>query len=147
MTRQRWPLGGKVVLITGGAGGIGAAGAVELARRGAVPVLADIDEAGLAAAAAAVGRDTMTTSLDVTDFDACAQAVARVVERHERLDGVWANAGIGVGGPAELVDPAAWTRVVEVNLIGAFNTVRAALPEVIRARGHVAITASLASFA
>lgn len=147
MSKQRWPLGGKVVLITGGAGGIGAAAAIELARRGAVPVLADIDEEGLSVAAEAVGPDTMTTALDVTDFDACTEAVARVVEGHKRLDSVWANAGIGVGGPAELVDPAAWTRVVEVNLMGAFHTVRAALPEVIRARGHVAITASLASFA
>lgn len=147
MRKQRWPLGGKVVLITGGAGGIGAATARELARRGALPVLADIDQPALSAAAASIGGNPMTTVLDVTDFAACTEAVAAVVERHGRLDGVWANAGIGVGGPAELVDPAAWARVVEVNLIGAFHTVRAALPEVMKARGHVAITASLASFA
>jgi NAD(P)-dependent dehydrogenase (short-subunit alcohol dehydrogenase family) len=146
MPKQRWPLRGKVILITGGAGGIGAATARELARRGAVPVLADIDQPALSAAAETIGAQTMTTVLDVTDFASCTSAVAQVVERYGRLDGVWANAGIGVGGPAELVDPAAWTRVVEVNLIGAYHTVRAALPEVIKARGHVAITASLASF-
>ena len=84
---------------------------------------------------------------DVTDFGSCEKAVAAAVERHGRLDVVWANAGIGAGGPAELIEPDAWARVVQVNLIGAFNTVRAALPEVIRARGHVAVTASLASFA
>jgi NAD(P)-dependent dehydrogenase (short-subunit alcohol dehydrogenase family) len=139
-------LAGKVLLVSGGARGIGAATAAELTRRGAMPVLADIDEAALAKSAADVGADTMTVVMDVTDFGACCAAVAQVVARYDRLDGVWANAGIGVGGPAELVDPEAWARVIEVNLIGAFNTVRAALPEVIKARGHVAMTASLASF-
>ena len=62
------------------------------------------------------------------------------------VDIVWANAGIAADGPVELVDPEGWARVVQVNLIGVFHTVRAALPAVIEARGHVAITASLASF-
>jgi NAD(P)-dependent dehydrogenase (short-subunit alcohol dehydrogenase family) len=70
-----------------------------------------------------------------------------VLEQHGRLDVVWANAGIGVGGPVELVDPDVWTRVIEVNLIGAYNTVRAALGAIIDAKGYVAVTASLASFA
>jgi NAD(P)-dependent dehydrogenase (short-subunit alcohol dehydrogenase family) len=62
------------------------------------------------------------------------------------LDVVWANAGIGSGGPLHLTDPAAWRRTIEVNLVGAFHTVRAALPAVIAQRGYVAVTASLASF-
>lgn len=49
-------------------------------------------------------------------------------------------------GPVELVEPDVWHRVIEVNLLGVYNTVRAALPQVIEARGHVAMTASLASF-
>jgi NAD(P)-dependent dehydrogenase (short-subunit alcohol dehydrogenase family) len=147
MTSARWELDGKVILITGGARGIGAATAGELARRGAVPVLADVDEVALAKSAATIGRDVLTVVADVTDLASCDAAVATAVERHGRLDGVWANAGIGAGGPVELMDPAAWVRVIEVNLVGAFNTVRAALPEVIKARGHIAITASLASFA
>lgn len=145
MTRTPWNLQDKVVLITGGARGIGAAVAAELARRGAVPVLADIDKAALADTAAAIPGAT-TVELDVTDLAACQRAVATVIDTHARLDIVWANAGIGAGGPLELVDPVAWTRVIEINLIGAFNTVRAALDEVIKARGYVAITASLASF-
>jgi NAD(P)-dependent dehydrogenase (short-subunit alcohol dehydrogenase family) len=142
-----WTLRGKVVLVTGGARGIGAAGAAELARRGAKPVLVDVDEAALADTAHRLGGDVLTAVADVTDFAACEKAVASAVERHGRVDIVWANAGIGAGGPVELIEPEAWARVVQVNLIGAFHTVRAALPEVIRARGHVAITASLASFA
>ena len=145
MTRSGWSLQDKVILITGGARGIGAAVATELARRGAVPVLADIDKVALAETAASIPSAT-TVELDVTDYAACQRAVSEVVERHGRLDSVWANAGIGAGGVFELIEPEAWIRVVEINLIGAFNTVRAALGEVIKAKGYVAITASLASF-
>ena len=146
MRRGRWPLRGKIILITGGARGIGLETARELARRGAVPVLADVDEQALAEAAGQLGGDVQTVSLDVTDYGACEAAVAAVLDRHGRLDGVWANAGVAAMGPVELVEPDVWRRVIEVNLLGAYNTVRAALPAVIEARGHVAITASLASF-
>jgi NAD(P)-dependent dehydrogenase (short-subunit alcohol dehydrogenase family) len=145
--RNRWDLQDKVVLVTGGGRGIGAAGAAELARRGAIPVLADVDEPALAASAAAIGGDVLTVSMDVTDYAACEAAVAAVLARHGQLDLVWANAGIAADGPVELLEPDVWARVIQVNLIGAFNTVRAALAAVIEARGHVAITASLASIA
>ena len=130
-----WSLSGKVMLITGGARGIGAATARELARRGALPVLADLDIDALAATAAAISPTPVTVELDVTDLDACEAAVQRVLEEHGRLDVVWANAGIGSGGPLQLTDPAAWRRTVEVNLLGAYNTIRTAyLPG--RASGH-----------
>jgi NAD(P)-dependent dehydrogenase (short-subunit alcohol dehydrogenase family) len=123
----------KVVLITGGARGIGAATAVELERRGWTCVRADLD-----------GGDLV---LDVTDGEACERAVADVLERHGQLDAVWANAGIASFGPLGLTDPAAWEHTIAVNLVGAFKTIRAALPAVIAARGYVAVSASLASFA
>jgi NAD(P)-dependent dehydrogenase (short-subunit alcohol dehydrogenase family) len=125
----------KVALITGAARGIGAATARELAGRGWVPALADIDAAG----------DVI--ALDVRDAAACERAVETVLERHGRLDAVWANAGIASFGPLALTDPSAWERTIEVNLLGAYHTVRAALPALIASRGYVAVTASLASFA
>jgi NAD(P)-dependent dehydrogenase (short-subunit alcohol dehydrogenase family) len=125
----------RVALITGAARGIGAATASELARRGWVTVRADIDASG----------DVI--ALDVRDAAACERAVETVLERHGRLDAVWANAGIASFGPMTLTDPGAWERTIEVNLVGAFHTVRAALPALIAARGYVAVTASLASFA
>ena len=125
----------RVALITGGARGIGAATGAELARRGWTTVLADIDASG----------DIL--ELDVTDAAACERAVATVLERHGRLDAVWANAGIASFGPMTLTDPAAWARTIEVNLLGAYRTVKAALPALVSSRGYVAVTASLASFA
>ncbi len=142
-----WSLKDKVILITGGARGIGAATAAELARRGAQPVLADVDADGLVRTAEGMTPVPMTVQLDVTDGVACQETVRSVVERSGRLDAVWANAGIASIGPVELTDPAAWTRTIEVNLLGAYYTIRAALPAVISARGYVAVTASLATFA
>lgn len=145
-SRPQSTLRHQVILITGAGGGIGGAAAAGLAARGATVVLADVDLDGLERTAAAVGGGPLSARLDVTDLAACHQLVRDIIERHGRLDAVWANAGISAYGPLDLMDPAIWTRVVEVNLIGAHNTVRAALPSVIAARGYVALTCSLASF-
>jgi len=144
---SEWSLRDKVVLITGGAAGIGAATAAQLAQRGARCVLADVDAEGMARTAAALGGDTLTLELDVTDLGACERAVGEAVARHGGIDVVWANAGIATFGPLLRTDPGAWKRTIDVNLIGAFNTIRAALPPVIERRGYVAVTASLATFA
>lgn len=144
---SEWSMDGKVVLITGAAGGIGAATAKELAQRGAQCVLADVDQEGLQRTAQALGGDPLTVRLDVTDADACERAVAQAVERHGGLDVIWANAGIATFGPVLRTDPDAFTRTVEINLLGVYRTVHAALPHVVERRGYVAVTASLATFA
>lgn len=140
-------LAGKVIFITGAGGGIGRATAVELANRGAVPVLADIDAEALAVTAGLLPGDPLTLRVDITDLDACRSAVADAIARHDRLDAVWANAGVSAYGPLDLVDPAIWTQVINVNLLGSYNTIHAALPALIASEGYVAITCSLASFA
>jgi NAD(P)-dependent dehydrogenase (short-subunit alcohol dehydrogenase family) len=140
-------LRGQVILITGAASGIGAAAAAELHRRGALPVLVDCDETMLRETAMRVGADALAVVADVTQPDDCAAAVATAIQHHGRLDVVWANAGIAAFGPLAHTDPAAWRRCIDVNVHGVFNTVRAALPEIIRRRGFVAVSASVASFA
>jgi NAD(P)-dependent dehydrogenase (short-subunit alcohol dehydrogenase family) len=74
------------------------------------------------------------------------EATERAVAGLGGLDVVWANAGIATFGPIAMTDPEAFTRTVEVNLLGAFRTVRAALPHVQARRGYVAFTASAATF-
>jgi len=140
-------LDGQVVLITGAGSGIGAAAAREFRARGARPVLFDIDEGPIRALAAELGDDTVAQVADVVNPTDCEAAVRAALHRHGRLDVVWANAGIASFGTLSLVEPGAWRRVIDVNIIGVFNTVRAALPEVIARRGYVAVTASSSSFA
>jgi NAD(P)-dependent dehydrogenase (short-subunit alcohol dehydrogenase family) len=84
---------------------------------------------------------------DVTNPAQCAAAVAAAVDRHGRLDVVWANAGVASFGPLAYTDPLAWQRCIEVNVLGVFHTVRAALPELLRQRGQVLVSASVSSFA
>ena len=138
---------GKVIVITGGAGGLGSAAAAVCARRGAVVVLFDRDADALAEAAAGMAGTVDTHVLDVTDADACSRVVEQIVEERGRIDIVWANAGVSVFGPVDLLAAGAWKRVVDVNLIGAHNIVRAALSAVLTSRGYIAVTCSWASFA
>jgi len=140
-------LKGQVVLITGAASGIGAATALEVLAQGGVPVLVDCDAEPLAAMAARCGGAVSHWVADVTDLPAMEQVVAQTMARHGRIDVVFANAGVAAFGPLALVDPQAWKRCVEVNVFGVFNTVRAALPAVMQARGYVLINASVSSFA
>ena len=136
---------GLVILITGGASGIGAATAKALKAKGAVPVLIDCDDVKLKATAADLNVPSFC--LDVTDHAACEAAVAQTLATHGRIDVVWANAGIASFGPLRLTDLDAFKRCVEVNVFGTLNIVRAALPAVVAQRGFVLATASVSSFA
>ncbi len=136
---------GLVVLITGGASGIGAATAAALAAQGAIPVLVDCDGERLKLTADAIAADYFCA--DVTSLAACEALVAQTIALHGRIDVVWANAGIAPFGPLLLTDMAAWQRCVEVNVFGTLNIVRAALPAIIAQRGYVLATASVSSFA
>ena len=139
----------KVVFITGGARGIGAEVAQRLRNKGAKLVLPDLDEAALATLAGRLGGDehVLTAVSDVRDLPAMQAAAAKAVERFGGIDVVVANAGISSYGSVLQVDPEALKRVLDVNLLGVFHTVRAALPAVIDRRGYVLIVSSLAAFA
>ena len=139
----------KVVFITGGARGIGAEVAQRLRNKGAKLVLTDLDEAALATLAGRLGGDehVLTAVADVRDLPAMQAAAAKAVERFGGIDVVVANAGISSYGSVLQVDPEALKRVLDVNLLGVFHTVRATLPAVIDRRGYVLIVSSLAAFA
>jgi NAD(P)-dependent dehydrogenase (short-subunit alcohol dehydrogenase family) len=140
-------LRGKVVFITGGARGIGAAVGVESARRGASVALAGLEPEVLAETAARIGPDAIDVECDVTDLDSVEGAVASTVERFGGIDVVLANAGIGTFGTAEKGDPEAWLRTIDVNLNGAYRTIHATLPHVLDRHGYIGVVCSIASFA
>jgi NAD(P)-dependent dehydrogenase (short-subunit alcohol dehydrogenase family) len=141
------PLKGLVVLITGAASGIGAATALEVMSSGGTPVLVDCDEQPLARMAQQCGEGTLYLVADVTDLTAMQDVVSQTLSVHRRINVVFANAGVAAFGPVAYVDPQAWKRCVEVNVFGTFNTVRSALPALMRAQGYVLINASVSSFA
>jgi NAD(P)-dependent dehydrogenase (short-subunit alcohol dehydrogenase family) len=139
---------GKVALITGGANGIGAEVARRLNAKGAKLVLTDLDAGQLKDVAAGLGEDrVLTVVADVRELSAMQAAADMAVERFGGIDIVMANAGIGAFGSVLEIDPEAFKTVVDVNLMGVFYTVRAALPSVIERRGYVLVVSSLAAFA
>ena len=142
-------LQGKVVLITGGARGIGAEVARRLRNKGAKLVLTDLDKAELDTMAAELGGDehVLTMVADVRDLPAMEAVVGKAVERFGGLDIAVANAGIASYGSVLQVDPEVFRRVLDVNLLGVFHTARAALPALIDRRGYLLIVSSLAAFA
>jgi NAD(P)-dependent dehydrogenase (short-subunit alcohol dehydrogenase family) len=144
---RAFPLQGLVVLITGAASGIGAATAIEVLNTGGIPVLVDCDAQPLAQMAQQCGGGVLYFVADVTDLDAMLAVVAQTLAVLQRIDVVFANAGVAAFGPVAYVDPHAWQRCVEVNIFGVFNTVRAAIPALIAQRGYVLINASVSSFA
>jgi NAD(P)-dependent dehydrogenase (short-subunit alcohol dehydrogenase family) len=146
---ERFGLQGKVALVTGAARGIGLETAKGLARRGASVVLVDLDAAEAERAAAQV-HDTRALGLggDVTDRAAMQRAVAAAVERFGSLDVVVANAGIAPrAATMRAMAPENFERVIDVNLLGVARTVDAALPEIVRWRGHIVVIASVYAFA
>src|SRR5499427_8170821 len=135
---------GKVCVITGGASGIGAAGARAFARTGARVVVADRDTSGARRIADEI--DGVAIAVDVADETAVFDLVAATLARFGRLDMLWANAGIaGVRTPCAEQALADWERVLRVNLTGVFLSFRAALPPMLAAGGGVLLaTASVA---
>jgi len=141
----RYPLPGKVVLITGAARGIGAATARALHARGAQVALVGLEPERLEALAAELGDRAAWFEADVTDRAALDAAVAGTVERFGGIDVVIANAGISPMGTVTTLDPSAFEKTIEVNVLGVYHTIHAALPHVIARRGYVLPIASLAA--
>lgn len=137
----------KVVLITGGARGIGAATAKRLVSKGARVVLVDLDAQALADTADEIGKNVATAVGDVCELESMERAVQSAIDAFGQIDVVLANAGIASYGSVLNVDPQAFRRVIDVNLMGIFNTVRPALPHVIERKGYILVVGSLASYA
>jgi NAD(P)-dependent dehydrogenase (short-subunit alcohol dehydrogenase family) len=135
----------SVVMITGAARGIGAESARQLYARGHELALVGLEPAELEARAAELGPRAAAFECDVTDRDALDRVVAEIAQRFGGIDVVIANAGVATVGTVGSLDPDEFERVVEVNLLGVYRTVKAALPQVVERRGYVLVVASLAA--
>jgi 3alpha(or 20beta)-hydroxysteroid dehydrogenase len=126
----------KVALITGSARGQGEAEARLFVREGARVVVTDVLDADGSALATELGDAASYVHLDVTSLDDWAAAIAHVEERHERLDVLVNNAGIGIP-PHTAMDATeeGHRRTLEVNLHGVWNGARAAHPVMARNGG------------
>jgi NAD(P)-dependent dehydrogenase (short-subunit alcohol dehydrogenase family) len=142
-----YSLSGKVALVTGGARGIGFATAKELVARGATVIVVDLHDDAVQQAATQLGGAALGVAADVTDREAMGDVVATAVERFGGLDVIVANAGIASRGATTLAaEEDQFERVIEVNLLGVWRSVRAALPEIARRQGHVVVVASIYAF-
>jgi len=116
-------LNGRVVLVTGGGSGLGAAVCRDLSEAGASVIVSDIDEARAAAGADALrelGLAASSRRLDVRDERDARDAIAAVVAEQGRLDAVVNNAGVDVTKPVIDLSAEEWDRVIAVNLRGPF---------------------------
>ena len=135
-------------VITGGASGIGRALAEELVQRGSEVVLADLQielAEEVASAIRAAGGKARAFKLDVADFPRVERLLQETVERTGRLDYMFNNAGIGIGGGVNLHSIEDWDRIIDVNLRGVANGVQVAYQIMLsQGFGHIVNTASAA---
>lgn len=150
---------GKVAFITGAARGQGREHAVRLAEEGAdiiaVDVCEDIDGvaypgateddlAGTATLVEKAGRRVVTAKADVRDVDGLLVALERGVAVVGAVDIVVANAGIsGTPAPAALIEKSAWQTMLDINLTGVWQTVKAALPYMTNGGGSIILVSSM----
>ena len=119
---------GKVILVFGGAGGIGAEVAVRLAAGGSRVVIADVNEAEAQARAAAIrgaGNEAFGVACDITNPTQCDQAAQAALDHFGGLEGVVNCAGISQPHDSISLAPADWARMVDIQLNGSFYAAQA----------------------
>ncbi len=137
---------GKVIAVTGGAGGIGEATARMAYGQGASVVITDREASPVETMAKSLGDRAVGLAVDVTQRQDNERMVTAALEHFGRLDGVFLNAGIeGEVGPFESRSDAAWEKVFAVNIHGVRLGVEAALPALRKTGGgSIVITSSVA---
>jgi len=143
---RRYEIDGRVVLITGSAKGIGRDVARRLGPMGAKLALVDRDAEGVERAAHEIDGEAEPFVADVAERDSIYNAITAARERFGGIDVAIANAGIsGTPAPSTLVPDEEFERIIRINLLGAWWTLKGAIPDVIERRGYLLGIASLAA--
>jgi NAD(P)-dependent dehydrogenase (short-subunit alcohol dehydrogenase family) len=144
---ENMQLEGKVALVTGAGSGIGKGAAIRLAKEGAkVAALGRTGDEIMATVAEIKGNGGMAISVvaDISEPAQMESAIEQIIREWERLDIVFANAGInGVWAPLEELTPEEWDHTLDINLKGTFLTVKYAVPYLKQHGGSVIITSSV----
>jgi L-fucose dehydrogenase len=138
-------LEGKIVLITGGARGIGAAITGACAREGAIPVVLDRDEAAIAELQSDLLRQELRAEsilADLTDMSSSCAAIENFARQHGRIDGLVNNAGINDGVGLERGSPEEFLTSLRLNLVHYYTVTQVALPFLKQSRGAIVNIAS-----
>jgi meso-butanediol dehydrogenase/(S,S)-butanediol dehydrogenase/diacetyl reductase len=137
----------KVIVLTGGASGLGRACWVEFARQGAFVVMGDTDEPAGAESVRLLGANGRFVSCDVSVSADCARLMDTAAEEFGRIDAVMSNAGIEGNGTVESCDEESWDRVMAVNLKGMFLVAKHAVPHLRKnGGGSILMTSSVSAF-
>ena len=135
--------------MTGAGGGLGRAIALRFAQAGARVAALDKDATGVEGLCAEIedlGGQCLALPCDITDAEACAQAVAAAVQRFGTLDVLVNNAGMSQRSGFAVTDLAVIRRVMDVNFYGAVHCTKAALPHLVAARGLIVAVSSVAGY-
>lgn len=138
----------KTAYITGGSKGIGLGIAAALLEMGMNVAITGRTQEALEEAGAALGKigkgEILAIQSDVRNYESEAQAIQQVVEQWGRLDVCIANAGVGKFADVDELDLDDWNAMIDINLTGAFHTVKAAIPALKKTEGYIMTIASLA---
>ncbi|MDR2312300.1 MAG: SDR family oxidoreductase [Brucellaceae bacterium] len=129
----------KVVIVTGGASGIGEASVRAFAREGAKVVIADFADHGQALADELGADKALFIKIDVTDSEAVQAMIAQTVAQFGRLDVMFANAGIAADGPIDELEESAWQRTIDINLGGVYLCDKYAIQQFLKQGGGVIV--------
>lgn len=140
-------LEGKIAFVTGSARGIGKSIAIKLAREGATLVISDVDEAEAQKTSLeikALGRDSSSFKLDVSDSKQVDEVIGKIVEKYGRIDILVNNAGVTRDGLLMKMKDEDWDKVLNINLKGVFNCIRGIYPIMLKQKsGKIVNMASI----
>jgi 3-oxoacyl-[acyl-carrier protein] reductase len=136
----------RVTVVTGGGSGIGRATAIRLARRGDAVCVCDLSEAGLSETAALIqsaGGSLLTGVVDVRDQSQVRAWIAEILERFDKIDCLFSNAGVNARSTVADMTLSQWNLLIDTHVTGTFNFCQAVLRDMVERRaGAIVITSS-----